>query len=625
MAESRLSQETGGVRLVGINNIRPTSFQYSHGPGSVLETSSGPVVVQSPDRLFEAYDGTTIRVRGEDETITISRFEIIEPRLSNELGGVRLVRLPSNEELGRPAMDQIYPTIPEFPMWCVCTRHEKLYRAWDDRRFRDCSDCRSERRNSGDGTETPSVQEIARDQPVRFVRACSNGHLSDIDWASVIHRGRDCPRNNDSWFFWNNAGGSIGEIRVSCMCGAWRNMGEVYSEDHECDGWHLHEGYQETEPCTEVSRVVQRGSAGLYLPEQVSALDISTLSRQTINALDDPAISERLRMLVEDGELEDRAKVRRRVEACQRSPLSLRLDLMERIDDDSQWPSLLDAMRDRIVGRGEERGIREQEFQVLVHSSRVGSPPPPINNPRDLTTSPLKVIANECFSFPTKMGATISVAPVKSLRVVNALTGFSRQIGEREPQTVPSIFEFQEARWAMAMETNTEGVFLHFEEGSVPVSADHPRASYWLRRYEEENDTSLHPQHVWWHTLSHLLIKHISLDSGFSSASIRERTYAIEGSDGSIAGGVLLFPSQQGGDGTLGGLSSLAKNQAAFSGIIDKCRSEVMTCSNDPLCEESSDISLGGAACFACCLTSETSCEHRNKSLDRLLLRESMP
>ncbi len=607
--------------MSGLNNIRPTSFQYSHGPGSVLETSSGPVVVKSPYFLFDNFEGRTIRIRGESSDLTISRFEIIEPRLSRELGGCRLVRLPTNEELGSPAIEQIYPTIPEFPLWCVCPVHRRLYKAWGNGRFSECPECRRDRNEPATGVDVPTTEDIARDQPVRFVLACPNGHLSDIDWPSVIHRGQDCPRQNDSWFFWNNAGGSISEIWVNCMCGASRNMGEIYTNEHECSGLHIHEsGYRDD--CEQAARVVQRGSAGLYLPEHESALDINAISSRTMNAIDDPSISEGLRTLHTIGQLEDREVVRRVINGA-RSPISLRNDLIERIKDDQQWPNLLDLIRDRISGGLDNIGIREMEFDILVQSSREGSPPPPINNLQDATRSRLLVKANECYDLTTEMGATISVAPVQSLRVVTALTGFTRQIGEAPSETVSSRFEFNESEWCMAMDTISEGVFLHFKEGTIP-SPPGSRAAFWQRRYEEDNDVILHPHHVWWHTLSHLLIKHISLDSGFSSASIRERTYAIERSDGSIVGGVLLYPSQQGGDGTLGGLCSLAKNQNAFSSILEKCRYEVMVCSNDPLCEESAQLS-NGAACFACCLVSETSCEHRNIALDRLLLKEFLP
>ena len=55
---------------------------------------------------------------------------------------------------------------------------------------------------------------------------------------------------------------------------------------------------------------------------------------------------------------------------------------------------------------------------------------------------------------------------------------------------------------------------------------------------------------------------------------------------------------------------------------------KMQVCSNDPICSESTpqahfDGSLvNGAACNACILAPETSCEMRNMLLDRLLLSD---
>ena len=110
------------------------------------------------------------------------------------------------------------------------------------------------------------------------------------------------------------------------------------------------------------------------------------------------------------------------------------------------------------------------------------------------------------------------------------------------------------------------------------------------------------------------------MDSGFSSSSIRERTYFLNDEDGA-RGGLLLYTSSPASDGTLGGLVNIAKDSNVMGSLIREALSSSEVCSNDPLCEESID-SKEGAACYACCLVSETSCEHRNKLLDRLILND---
>jgi len=62
-----------------------------------------------------------------------------------------------------------------------------------------------------------------------------------------------------------------------------------------------------------------------------------------------------------------------------------------------------------------------------------------------------------------------------------------------------------------------------------------------------------------------------------------------------------------------------------FEDVLTRALQDVDTCSNDPLCEEAPTIGADGAACYSCLFASETSCEHRNHGLDRLLLSGNLP
>lgn len=58
--------------------------------------------------------------------------------------------------------------------------------------------------------------------------------------------------------------------------------------------------------------------------------------------------------------------------------------------------------------------------------------------------------------------------------------------------------------------------------------------------------------------------------------------------------------------------------------MLSRATVRLALCSNDPICAEhgegSEDYPLQGAACHACLLVPETSCEARNTRLDRGLL-----
>ena len=144
---------------------------------------------------------------------------------------------------------------------------------------------------------------------------------------------------------------------------------------------------------------------------------------------------------------------------------------------------------------------------------------------------------------------------------------------------------------------------------------------------DRENPNSrrdeLDPEFVWWHTFSHALIKAISDDSGYSTASIKERIYFERNENGKVRGGILLYAAQPGTEGTMGGLVALAPH---FDQFIQTAIGMLETCSGDPLCRENHfrNGSYVGASCFGCTMNSETSCDARNFFLDRNVFLERL-
>lgn len=119
------------------------------------------------------------------------------------------------------------------------------------------------------------------------------------------------------------------------------------------------------------------------------------------------------------------------------------------------------------------------------------------------------------------------------------------------------------------------------------------------------------------HTLAHVLINEWSLEAGYPAAALRERLYAADD-----MAGVLVYTATSDSAGSLGGLVAQGEPD-----LLDRTiRSAVHRaewCSSDPLCVESEASGTGGtnlAACHACVMLPETSCEHNNILLDRALL-----
>lgn len=113
-----------------------------------------------------------------------------------------------------------------------------------------------------------------------------------------------------------------------------------------------------------------------------------------------------------------------------------------------------------------------------------------------------------------------------------------------------------------------------------------------------------------------LLIKQMSMASGYSSSAIRERIYF-----GDDMSGVLLYTGSSDKEGSLGGLVELG-NISQLRILMRDAFQEALVCTNDPECLNNTPAgnNSNGAACHSCCMISETACENGNRMLDRGLI-----
>src|SRR5438067_889039 len=90
--------------------------------------------------------------------------------------------------------------------------------------------------------------------------------------------------------------------------------------------------------------------------------------------------------------------------------------------------------------------------------------------------------------------------------------------------------------------------------------------------------------------------------------------------------GVLLYTASPDSEGSLGGLVDLGSPQR-FPELFNGALRAATRCSSDPLCaDHKPDVhaTINAAACHACVLVSETSCETFNRFLDRNVLVPTM-
>jgi hypothetical protein len=284
-----------------------------------------------------------------------------------------------------------------------------------------------------------------------------------------------------------------------------------------------------------------------------------------------------------------------------------------------------------------EQNLRLEEFEALSEAATNGSSPLP--SPTPGAPPQFEVIKERVRSVPGPRGRLLRVAPVDRLRVVMVQTGYRRLDPLNNP--VQRAYDGGQRDWFPGVEHFGEGIYIDLapvcDDGSegqhLPLEG--ACADDWFGAWIDppsfglevrpEGRHELHPVFVWWHTLAHRLINALSVDSGYSSAAVRERVFVdVDDDSGEARGGVLLYTAQPGGDGTLGGMVALVPE---FERVIETVFRDLDSCSNDPLCGEERFMpgKYSGAACYACALVSETSCEHRNLRLDRNLLLQNLP
>jgi hypothetical protein len=464
--------------------------------------------------------------------------------------------------------------------------------------------------------------------PSRFVIACEAGHIDEFPYWQWVHRasgkGATSAGQCGGTLKMRTSGrsSSLRAIVVSCTCG----VPEVSMEGSfrksalkdlglRCRGTRPWLGTSvPAQSCDLAPRTLQRGSSAVWQPVLKSALSIPPWSDGRADPL-----------------AEHWAKLR---DLSSREEVAGALKFL--FDGDSPVPidevmGLLDAERvedpsgeDAPTFDHRYRALRNKEYDRL----RAG------NDERERSR-------DEQFICEPPLGDTSVLHPlgvtgpmlVKKLREVRALKAFTR-LDDPDSTTEPHEVPLSDSplRWLPAMEVRGEGVFLRLDEDrlaswekALAVAARVERMRTAHQRVMEQRATDpsrippspATPRMVLLHTLAHVLINEWSLEAGYPAAALRERLYAADG-----MAGVLVYTATSDSAGSLGGLVAQGEPDH-LDRTIRSAVHRAEWCSSDPLCVESEASGTGGtnlAACHACVMLPETSCEHNNILLDRALL-----
>ena len=485
----------------------------------------------------------------------------------------------------------------------------------------------------------------------RFVRACSKGHIDDVDWYRFVH-GPDDPCRGRLWLDERGTSGDLVEQIVRCECGRSRRMHEAVDFASfplgKCRGARPWLGRHANEECGEPSRLLIRTASNAWFPQVVSVLSLPDRAGGVDRAVE--ALWDRLR-IVKDANA---------------------LGVMKGFPDVAEGLApfsdreVLDAIAARNAGGAAgERPIKHAELDALLavpegygddapidpdfHARRLPEsawrwPRPPGSpasvsarrSPHDAGYGARDSASAVAGHRSARLDGVESVIQVHRLREVLALAGFTRiepvmpnVDGEYDGEVEPAPIALEPA-WFPAVENRGEGILVRLRADAVAGWLDRAPVKQrlealiaghdaWAARRKSERPFPGGP-YVLLHTLAHLLIGSLSMRCGYPAASLRERIF-VDAREGRYA--LLLYTASPDAEGTLGGLVQEARH------IEDHLRHALRgaaLCSSDPVCAEHvpghsmEERWLHGAACHGCALIAETSCEMRNEYLDRALV-----
>ena len=625
---------------MGSKQIRLGQIIAPFGPGSIYTDRRGtPHIICGLDHWFKRWDPTRGLLRCQDP----QEFERFEPRLAALLNVGRFCTPPDFRivRFGQiaPPNAQLYVPALRFPRWYRNTRTGEM------RQF----NLNTQRLDPAPGG--------GRWKPVRFISVCASGHLCEFPWKRWI----GCQCTGDDGLRLTDRGGSeLTSIRIDCrkcpegssgrkgktLAGTTTRPDEESGERSafqnagiNCPGERPWLGEGANEPCNSPLVGALINQTNIYFPRTISAILLPDLQQQ------DESITQIRNEIEQDpgtcGIARTLWNMNNRVGAValvqsslQQRGLMREPALVERALESLLAPTsvLNQAGAAPAAPELDLLAFRRAEFNVI--RSRVDDPDRIPN---------LRVIPTEV---PRDLSSWLGkVNLVERLRETRVFYGFDRLEASSQPlsgmpqSAMTQLFRTlpvePQDRWLPAIEVFGEGIYLELSEERI-ISWQRSNHQWLQTRLSDQFVTRLSEvfqtlpplgaaNRIWAsryllvHTLAHILLNQLVFECGYSTASLRERLYVSADTAAPMAG-ILVYTAAGDSEGTLGGLVRLGRPER-LSIVVRRALSRASWCSADPVCSEN----LGGqgsrlanlAACHACTLLPETSCETVNQGLDR--------
>lgn len=451
----------------------------------------------------------------------------------------------------------------------------------------------------------------------RFVVVCENGHIEDFPYSWWVHKGNSCEKGKENpriEMFNVDGRSGIDSLMVKCCdCGMIRPMQGAFQENalagekgYNCNGYFPHLKnplHFSNNGCTAVLKTRLRTSSSVYFPVIQSALSIPPWSREAVKAV--MSKYEDIKWIPKDS-----------TEAYLSERILPTLSKKITLNDLTKALQLVKTQNQVQIIR-KEKDIYQDEYIALSKGYSD-------DNDREFSSFTVKT--------PSKYTKYIDkIVVVDRLTEIQALCGFTRikpwDGNSLQDEKIAPLSMYKKD-WLPAVKMNGEGIFIMFNKEQLNVWENKigNRYNELTKNYEESylHNKRFSSNYIALHTFSHLLMRQISNECGYSVASLKEKIYSTfhDGDfDNHDMQGVLIYLATSDCEGSLGGLISIAQDEYRLQKILDDMIQKALWCSADPLCINSTEqgfSSLNYAACHDCTLLPETSCEFRNVLLDRV-------
>lgn len=516
--------------------------------------------------------------------------EVSEPRLARSLG-VHELRTP-------PAGSKKDVPVVRFPWTQICPSCRRIGTTNELGGDWNASKCKCKGGKEG-----------AALSPFRLITACERGHIDEFPFFQWLHKDQGITPGDKHQMKMESLGrtSSLDDLVLECSCGVRKKSLEGASKTFamkgimSCKGLRPWLGPEHTEPCDQTPQVLQRGASNVWFPAVRSAISI-------------PPYSEAL------------AKFVHKHWAALEDPAAVNDALLRNIAKQSRGKFTEGQIMSEVERRrGEEKSgglteeqLRKEEYGALIDGRAASKDESDFVCEKTVTDGDFDDEVPEFFT---------ELRKVTRLREVRALYGFSRLSGSTDPEHRCAL-SVEKTHWFPAIEVIGEGIFLGMDHEKLAKWASgsfaqqrrsrlQTAADEQARRFRRPAAAPVDIVKVALHTFAHVLIDQLSLDAGYPASSLRERLFVDE-----EMAGILIYTASSDSAGSLGGVASQAEPEE-FAKAVYEGLTRLSWCSSDPVCIESTASgtdALNLAACHACVLAPETSCELNNTFLDRALL-----